>query len=117
MNKSNGKKKTIASSSSVLSGGNEFEGNKERVVGNTAFRGKFQIWLQDEYRHSNRAPSQHWWTGLEKEKSVLRAPDARDAKLVSAREDAGKKTLKDAANAFIATSAWQVEMMSQSSRS
>ena len=48
---------------------------------------------------------------LAKEKIVQRAPNARDAELVSAWEDAGKKTLKDAANAFIATSAWQVEMM------
>ena len=50
-------------------------------------------------------------TGLAKDKIVQRAPNARDAELVCAWEDAGKKTLKDAANAFIATSAWQVEMM------
>ena len=49
-------------------------------------------------------------TELAKEKIVQRAPNVRDAELVSAWEDAGKKTLKDAANAFIATSAWQVEM-------
>ena len=35
-------------------------GIKMRVAVNIAFRGKFQSWLQDEYRHSNRAPPQHW---------------------------------------------------------
>ena len=35
-------------------------GIKVRVAGNIAFHGQFQIWLQDEYRHSNRAPPQHW---------------------------------------------------------
>ena len=31
-----------------------------RVAGNIAFRGRFQSWLQDEYRFSNRAPPQYW---------------------------------------------------------
>ena len=31
-----------------------------RVAGNIAFRGRFQSWLQDEYRYSNRAPPQYW---------------------------------------------------------
>ena len=35
-------------------------GIKMRVAGNIAFRGRFQSWLQDEYRYSNRAPPQHW---------------------------------------------------------
>ena len=50
-------------------------------------------------------------TGLAKEEIVQRAPSVLDAELVSAWEDTGKKALKDAANASIATSAWQVEMM------
>ena len=80
-----------------------------RVAGIIAFRGKFQIWLQGRtnivLRHNT------WLTRLAKEKIVQRAPSVRDAELVSAWEDAGKKTLKDAANASIATSAWQAEMM------
>ena len=35
-------------------------GIKMRVAGNIAFRGRFQSWLQDEYRYSNRAPPQYW---------------------------------------------------------
>ena len=35
-------------------------GIKTKVAGNIAFRGRFQSWLHDEYRHSNRAPPQHW---------------------------------------------------------
>ena len=36
--------------------GNQDEGRGEHQF----FRGKFQNWLQDEYRYSNRAPPQHW---------------------------------------------------------
>ena len=35
------------------------------------------------------------WTGLAKEKIVRPAPNVRDAEMVSAWEDAGKKTLKE----------------------
>ena len=35
-------------------------GIKMRDAGNITFRDKFQSWLQDEYRHSNRAPPQRW---------------------------------------------------------
>ena len=34
-------------------------GIKTKVAGNIAFRGRFQSWLHDEYRNSNRAPPQH----------------------------------------------------------
>ena len=50
-------------------------------------------------------------TGLAKEKIVQLAPNVCAAESVSVGEEDGKKVLKDAASAFIATSAWQVEMM------
>ena len=76
-------------------------GIKMRVAGNIAFRGRFQSWLRDEYSRL---------TGLAKEKIVQPAPNVRAAELVFEWVDAGKKTLKDAVNASIATSAWPVEM-------
>ena len=84
-----------------------------RVAGIIAFRGKFQIWLQGRTNIVTATELRHntGLTRLAKEKIVQRAPSVRDAELVSAWEDVGKKTLKDAANASIATRSWQAEMM------
>ena len=49
-------------------------------------------------------------TRLAKEKIVLRAPNALAAESVSVLEDVGKKISRDAASAFIATSAWPAGM-------
>ena len=86
----------------------DLRGIKTKVAGNIAFRGRFQSWLQDEYRYSNRAPPQRWMDRSckgENCSTCAKCPRCRFGLCMEGRWE------KDFANAFIVTNAWPVEMI------